>query len=568
METLDLLFHGLIHVEPDVGDAASRSVLRFAADPNRVTEVMDRFNRFLFGPYNVLNQGSGIRLFVERPSLLQLWSKVVDIWIKRISSPPEGEYPGPNPWMIGAATAFYNLQGGALFLLTHIKQDVRMTGVKTLRKLHGLCSHLQQNQQETEPGPTKPPSPPDLIDILNGRSVERSMLEDHAHLLNASDRKQLAIWREEQFPEALRRLAESDKDVDRRLWRFVFPSFIRLCMEQHHRAVTVWRETVNATVLRYHPLMSSLAGITGRTAVGQQTSRAPGYNVTQERERTLVEYSPAIEQWHFWIRGLCAAALASDSRPPQSVSREHARAPSDLTTQRERLSTARGLFRHLTAFLASEHKAFRDAVVSAFGSIHQSTFSILLEDLQPMTRHILDGRSKMVQRGQGQEHLYASVAHIYQLTAHFVHDPRNLGEHGRLHLLLAFVRETRNFLIRPDNRHDPDLNPLRRYFCGVVEHLFDRLNSLQDSHRFISKNMRLRLYRLCEEWCNLTRPVEGKAMRDIPEARSRAEEELSSVVGASYGAMAALCVSRKGTGMESMFMYFLAARSLFRGRRQ
>lgn len=542
-ETLDILLRGLINVEPEVAEAAARSITRLASDHGRITDVLDRFNRFLFGPYSLLNDVGGTRLFVESTRLLRLWSSVVDTWVQAFSNARDQDTALPKiSWTVGARGALYNTEAGALFLLTCTPRRIREVGVQVLRRVADISAYLQSDDSDGRQEPL--PRVPSILDILSGEGVQTSFLEDRMYLLNPVDRKHLATWRERSTLDTLLRLAESDKDVDHRLWRFVYPSFIRLCMQHHPRVVDIWRETLNAATLRYHHPMSSLAGITGRTVMAQQSTRVPGYTIAQEREKTIAEYASAIGQWHFWIKALCAAAAASDVRPP--VARDHARAPSDLTTQRERLSTARGLFRHLTAFLASEHKAFRDAVVSAFGSIPQSVFATLLEDLQPMTRHILDGRSKTVQRVQGQEHLYASVAHIYQLTAHFVHDPRSLGDHASLHLLLAFVRETKNFLTRLDNRGDTELHPLRRYFCGVVAHLFDRLNTLKDSDRFISRNTRLNLYRLCEEWCHVTRSSEmGKQRHPMPhgaDARRQVETDLSSLACAASSAMAALCV--------------------------
>ena len=538
-EALDILLHGLIHVEPEVADAASRSFIRVASDHGRIAGVLDRFNRFLFGPYHLLNEGSGTSLFIESVRLLRLWSSVIDIWVKVVMKPRDQEVSVSRT--LGAPEALLNTEAGALFLLTCTSRRIRVMGVQVLRQLAPVSLYLRADGSDDH---QELPRLPSIMNFLTGEEVQPSFLEDHTFLLDTLERKQLAIWREHYASDTLLRLAESENELDFRLWRFVFPSFIRLCMEHHPRVVDAWRETLNAAVLRYHHPMSSLAGITGRIAIAQQSARTPGYSVAQERERErpIAEYGSAIGQWHFWIKALCAAAVVSDTRPP--VIRDHTRAPSDLTTQRERLSTARGLFRHLTAFLASEHKVFRDAVVSAFGSVRQEVFATLLEDLQPMTRHILDGRSKTVQRAQGQEHLYASVAHIYQLTAHFVHDPRSLGDHASLHLLLAFVRETKKFLIKPDNRGDTDLHALRRYFCGVVAHLFDRLNTLKDSDRFISRNTRLSLYRLCEEWCHVARPMRKQWHILTHEAQSRGEDDLEALADAASGAMAALCVRK------------------------
>lgn len=544
-ETTEMLFRGLVHIEPAVAEAASRALIRFAQDPRRISEVLDRFSRYLFGPQHVLNEGSGPRIIVESMLVLQIWMSMIDIWVQRITDASQEELAGFHTvFMPGAKVTLRNALAGCLFLLTYTRPHIRIVGVKVLTRLSLVANMVEQSGSATN---SQTPLTPGIVDILNGQGMPRSCLEDRTFLLEPIDRQRLDNLQDDpEFSENFLRLIESENDADTRLWRFIFPSFIKVCMKYHPAVVDTWRETVNAAVTRYHPLMSSLAGIVGRTPI-QQTPRNPGYSAIQAKDKPIIEYSQFIDQWHFWIKSVCAAATPSDVRPP--VSREHARAPSDLTTQRERLSTPRGLFRHLTAFLASEHYVFRDAIVSAFGSIHQSGFATLLDDLQPMTRHILDGRSKMVQRGQGQEHLYASVAHIYQLTAHFIHDARSLGDHASLHLLLAFVRETRNFLIRSDNRHDSDLNDLRRYFCGVVEHLFDRLNTLQDSNRFMSPNIRLSLYRLCEEWCN-ARSSDPK--RRDQAIRNRVEAESDCLASAACGAMASLCVRVPACVYESV----------------
>jgi hypothetical protein len=173
-----------------------------------------------------------------------------------------------------------------------------------------------------------------------------------------------------------------------------------------------------------------------------------------------------------------------------------------------RLTDAAGLFRHVIPFLASEHGLFRTAAVTALGCIHQSVFNTLLTTLQSITRHIYDeARSKVpatrpsFSRTRDQERLHTAVAQVYQLTAHFVKDPRSLDGQSALKQLLQFVRETTTYLCNPAVRNDWEQQRLRRYFCGVVEHLFDGLSTLQDSDRFLQPNMRLSLYRLCEEWC-------------------------------------------------------------------
>ena len=97
--------------------------------------------------------------------------------------------------------------------------------------------------------------------------------------------------------------------------------------------------------------------------------------------------------------------------------------------------------------------------------------------------------------------MYLGVAHIYQLTSHYLKDQRGLGRQDSLTNVLKFVRHTQAFLSSPEIRGDWQQQRLRRYFCGIVEKLFDGLSNLQSSDRFIPANTHLTLYRLCEEWC-------------------------------------------------------------------
>jgi hypothetical protein len=122
--------------------------------------------------------------------------------------------------------------------------------------------------------------------------------------------------------------------------------------------------------------------------------------------------------------------------------------------------------------------------------------------------------------------------------------------------ILKFVRNTQGSLSAPEMRDNPSLHRLRRYFCGIVEHLFNELSTLKDSDRFISSSMYLTLYRLCEEWCQvgpqsesskkqldaMQRAVESGNASSSRENLQRFRHEASVLSHASAGALTALCV--------------------------
>ena len=163
-------------------------------------------------------------------------------------------------------------------------------------------------------------------------------------------------------------------------------------------------------------------------------------------------------------------------------------------------------------------------------------------------------------RTRRQERLYSAVARIYYLTAPLLQYQRSAARQAALTHVLKFVRTTQTFLTSPESRDNFSLQRLRRYFCGTVERHFDSLASLNDSARFIPRNMHLALYRMCEEWCQLGYQSEMVRHRLILMQRASAASssdhgaETDSTVehfhhetvllsSAAIGALSSLCVS-------------------------
>jgi hypothetical protein len=315
--------------------------------------------------------------------------------------------------------------------------------------------------------------------------------------------------------------------------------------------------------------MASLAGIGGK-ATPSSAVRSPipyRQNGVKEapRERSAEE-GQIIGQWQTWLSMLCATAV-QETRGP--FVREHVRAQSEAQSMRERLYSPKGLFRLVIPFLTSDHSIFRSAVVTALSCIHQNAFKSLLEDLQGITRHIYDdNRNKGLLRSNSQDRLHTAVAQVYQLTAHFIKNPRAMEDPTSLNLLLGFVRETTLYLRNPAVREDLELQRLRRFFCGVVENLFDGLASVNeaDSRRWLSPNQRLSLYRLCEDWCSYgvegTRRRFGSGSYDRGSGNQLFGPEADQLSAAAAGAMAALCVCNLADFTPPLMFYSKAHFSL------
>ncbi|KZT10303.1 uncharacterized protein LAESUDRAFT_755809 [Laetiporus sulphureus 93-53] len=555
-DAFDMLIRGILHVEPAIGEAANHALQRFVMDGLYVSVLLSRLSNFLFDPASI-GEGSGLKLNIESPRLLALWLTFIDQWINEIKQKPPRELIAEEMDDIKARAV--EIEAGALFLLAYHKLPAYHFGCKAMRLLAGLHSHLQL-----------PTSSLDLADApfqfaaaLNGKLDPKLYLHGHEDILEADELVRLEHWKQDRRQDVALQLAGSDILVDRNLWRHIFPALLQVSMRESCNSVLLnFREKVVAAANRFHQFVVHLAGVSNRTPSNlPQRSGSVG---EKDMSRLVSDHRPTIQQWHAWVKIICATAQVSDNRPAANHSkRDHSRGWSEVNAENEQMANTRDLFKYLSQFLDSDHTLFRDVAVSSISLFPASGYSQLLEDLSILASRQFydDTRSKaanvpVVGRARRQERFHTAVARIYYLTAHMLEDQRSSGKQTALTHVLKYVRNMQAFLLAPEHRDLFSLQRLRRYFCGTVQRLFDGLATLNDSDRFIPPNIHLALYRLCEEWCqfgkqseNVTRRLiimqtaAGKSLTDPAdqaEIIQRFQTETKALSYAAVGAMAAL----------------------------
>ncbi|KAF8660761.1 hypothetical protein AX16_001555 [Volvariella volvacea WC 439] len=580
-DTVDLLLQGVVHVELSLGEAARRALQRFMAEPTHALTVLGRFNIFLFSPQRI-TQESGVRLFAELSPILTLWVTLVEGWIKGLLTKSPAAIVDDQVVLLRC----YEIESAGLFLLAHGTRTVHLSGVKVMRALGSLSTHIVDDNAS----PNDIHGPFYLVERLHGKGRDKSYLQGYDELLDKQEVARLEQWRQSKRSDVPLRIVDSTHEKDRKLWRYVFPSLLQGCMDYPGHSLTSLRETIVASATRYHPSISALAGLSTRPFAAGRTQ------ISTERDglRLIKDNESLINQWHIWVKILCSTAMLSETSRPllTQLGREHSRAPSDANFERERMSTTRGLFRYLTPFLDSEYTLFRDAAVLCISSFPSSAYSQLLEDLSLLAGRqfyddprsktpalfvessvgLLPGRQNYdegqtprlkhtipntIDRTRRQERLHSAVARIYYLTAHLLQQQRTTGRPAALANVLKFVRNTQSFLSAPEMKENHTLQRLRRYFCGTVERLFDGLATLKDSDRFIPPNMHLTLFRLCEEWCQLGPQPEHLQQRllkmqraamasasgsqDVAQATEKFQHDTTLLSNAAVGALASLC---------------------------
>ncbi|KAJ3881502.1 cell morphogenesis N-terminal-domain-containing protein [Lentinula edodes] len=574
-EAVDMLLRGVVHVEPSVGDVACEALRRFLSDPSHSLSVVAQFTQFLFNPSRLSQEGSGTRMLFESQQLLDLWLNAVESWIGRLTHHSPHELAQEEDIITPRCL---EIEAGAMFLLSHVKLRIRLAGVKVVRILGNLMYHLSPEPSgSTESAPSS-----SFVALLHGRGGHTPLLDGFDEFLDKVELSRLQYWRKSKEPQVELLIAESEDERDPKIWHHVFPKFVQACMHINAQNLVMFRDVLVAAGTRYHATMTQLAGLSSKLS----GSRSPmGY----DGPRLVIENMQLIEQWHIWVKILCATAISPEVARPvlTQIAREHSRVPSDTSFERERLNTSRGLFRYLTPFLDSEYTPFCDAAVLCISSFPPEAYPQLLEDLSLLAGRQFyddprfkmglslstspdgllstrqphdDTRSKVnaisSERIRRQERLHSAVAKIYYITAHFLQYQRSAGRQAALANVLKFVRNTQTFLTSPEMRENFTLQRLRRYFCGIVERLFEGLATLEGADRFIPANMHLTLYRLCEEWCHFGPQPEHVKQRLLFMKKAAAssvsadgatsaveqfQEETLMLSYASVGALSILC---------------------------
>jgi hypothetical protein len=576
-----MLLRGVIHVEPNLSDIAADAMKRIMDERAEGTIIVRHFTAFVFSPINIMHS-FGSRLYVECVNLLRLWKAVVEKWKAHMDTMGD-EVATDNAEDI--KKQLLEVEAASLFLLTHGSSSIRSIGVETIRLLGSF--DLQKLQ-------TNVPFSLHITSHLLNYSGH-SYLDGYDDVLEQRELDRLKQRKSVAKRDVVLDIGSSTNDLDNKLWRYVFPSFMQTCMDYERSSLPIFRNTVAAAALRFHPQISQLAGLSNSKANNRGGGPNTGAITEKDGLKMIRDSKGLIDQWHIWMKVICSTSIIPETTAPLQPTPPHVSA--DPQVELRKYPSSRYLFKRLTPFLDSEYTHFRDIAVLCISSFPSSVYPQLLEDLKSLagrqtdydprikvaggvavaidgnvgllgSRPFVDdtrfktgagGLAVTMDRSRRQEKLHSAVARIYFLTAHLLQGQRSTGRQTSLMNILTFIRSTQGFLSTTEMRDSYSLQRLRRYFCGTIERVFDALASIQDADRFVAVNMYLTLYRLCEEWCQFGSQSESTVKRfklmqkmagasagqlDSGDAVERFQVETTLLSHAAVGALASLCVSK------------------------
>ncbi|CAG8480610.1 2034_t:CDS:10 [Paraglomus brasilianum] len=379
-----------------------------------------------------------------------------------------------------------------------------------------------------------------IIHILTRGGRDLIKFDKDGAALPVRESVQLLKLKEEGTKDILLKLVQSGDSEYLSLWARVFPEFMKLCFDHFAVTVALCRNNVCSRIVSMQQAIINAA---------EPIARNPAPTLRMHLQRVVPATDEMIEQWRLYLIVACSTITLTDEYVDRIWTPSRRRA--DVTPP-DRITSARVLFRMVLRILISERQLIRDAIVTALGNINENVYKVLLEDMQQYQEKIVEESKRNVPRGytgtykrsRKYERLRTELAHVYQLTAHFllkeefIHDPEVQT------MTKSYVENTFAFLREPDIMYDSEWRRLRTYLCGLVEKLYDA--SQQEKVDIISEKLRVELFRMFEEWCGHgTKNAEHARIRIQFETEHRhvqqMEAERKSLELAALNAMASLC---------------------------
>ena len=502
---INLLCTGTAHVQSNIALSSAQS-LKSIARQSRARDVTIGFAKFIFnfdarystmsdegmlGPGHIENT---LRLYVE---LLYIWVEEIKQKTKGAAVEPslDGSQGSRGGLQEGSAE-IENMEGYGVFFLCSQSRRVRSYAVKVLRLVTEFDTAMGREH-------------PRIIHILEGDCQRVIDFDDDQ--LTVAERSRLQKGKHKNTRQStLIELCSSDVSYDTTLWFKVFPKLIRLSFETCPTAVTMGREYVCERLLQMHDSITNLAA----SLRGQPSS---GIEPTSARALTRLGATPPeviVEQWELYLVMACTTMTnAGAQTQSQLANTQHARKMSNRGTQQgqDKIGSARALFAYIIPLLSAGPLSIRDAIVNALGSININLYRTLLESLQyavttckeeakvRIGTHQRSGSSP--RRNQRTDRLRTEVTHVYKLTSRFLREKVVLQDEWILNNLATYTKDLMIFLSDAEIQNDWECQKLRKYYCGLVEELYDGINRTEEPPRWMAFESRKSAFALMEEWC-------------------------------------------------------------------
>ncbi|KAJ8098254.1 cell morphogenesis N-terminal-domain-containing protein [Lipomyces tetrasporus] len=546
---VEILCKGTAHPDSHVSQAAINALKSLAGSCKYpVQPIVTGFARFIFNyeeRYSSTAVGDGLGTLTNVESTLKLYVELLNIWIRVIrQKTAEHREAGANGATGNTVTpmstdssrgeemettsvwsVIEEVESNGLFFLCSQSRAVRLYAIAVLRLIREFDSALDEQVEVLKMQQKRPASnghmsriidvleAPDGCGILSLNATPDSMMDS----ISVAEKVRLMRLLQESNEAGrfgiLVRLAQSESGIDSALWLRMLPKFMTTCLAKFPMPVALCRDSVCGRLLHLHRQVTEIADAHHKASSPLHAIE----NYQKHSMRTGPEV--LIEQWKLYLIVACCTLTATDdqdSTPSVSQTQQRRKGPPTLVLPYKRITSARALFKVVIPLLQVEYGFLREAVIAGLGCININLYKALIDSLQPMMASLSDGRKGTTayngqppgspsgyhwRRNRKHDGMRVAVTHVLQLTSHFLKEESIYSDSWILGRLVTFVKDTKNFLSQNEVQIDWECQKLRRYFCGLMQTLYEGIQRTSRPTKWLPFEARVSLFKMIEEWC-------------------------------------------------------------------
>ncbi|RUS29529.1 cell morphogenesis C-terminal-domain-containing protein [Jimgerdemannia flammicorona] len=591
-KVVEILSRYTVHVDPEVARAASEALIRIAMQVDAVIPVTgfaryiqrfeDRFEDVVTslanGPTTGVNHhgnGGAMKLYV---TLLTIWVDQVDInALARPDEESDGDTVRTHGSKEAEVKAIWEIiedteANGVLFLCSHMSW-VRRYAVQILK----LAAFFEKRIEQQFKSGGQLDRPQSLISQLTSHIINRDhtrvyqlleqvgpdlvKLDKETNMLvgqriGSVERIRIMQHQRRGAKDVILQLASSDHASDIKIWNILFPELIKMFLESFPQTVTACRSHICNRLIQIQPALQAAIDV----AKSNPNSTLSMSKVNSNK--TVAATDDLVMQWRIYVTFACATITLNDNLLTTNTLSGGIRKRSAGS---DKLTTAKELFKLIVPYITCDHSLICESAVLGLGRTNRNSYKVLMEDfLRPYVWAILEDTKQranqkpyQMKRNRKYDRLRTEVMHIYQLTADCLVREVYLRDEELMDMIMIYVKETKSFLLDAEVQGEWFFHKLRRFFCGLIERLYENLSRLEDPTKIMSFETRLNLFKMFEQWCGYGQ--QSKEMRDrearmvtecldmLKDTKERSsmiasmEEERKALETAALSAMAALC---------------------------
>ncbi|CCJ28835.1 unnamed protein product, partial [Pneumocystis jirovecii] len=498
VKVVDMICRNLLHSEYDVSKAANNALEIIAKQDKvqivltAVSKLIKKYDELFLKEYSIFVTANQ-NIFACTERILQLFVSLLKIWIRQISDKMKrGKDASDFLDKVNNDTNFEKTDEMTCIMI--LIEEIESSVAKVDEIISKYIQNNTENICSNESFGCTDAIYSRMIDIFYNDGIR--LLSFSMESLSVVEYNRLQKIRADKSNNILIKISESENTIDAAIWFRVFPKLIKLCFEKFPINILFCRNAVCLRLMRMQRFIMKVA---------ETSKKNSSFDILSKYSKYSTFSDIIVEQWKLYLIVACSTLTSTSDEVLKYIQKyEHKRNIMNIFF--EETISAHSVFEEILPLLGIDCIIIKDAIVSALECINVNVYRVLLEDLQLVLKKSAENSHSFHFQTSEKNYknvlydLLTEITHVLQLTSHFLVKEDIIQDEWILNTLVSYIKDIKIFLGELNVQREWEYQKLKRYFCGLLENVYEGVCRTSDSLKWISFDDRISYFRMIEEW--------------------------------------------------------------------